>query len=49
MMNSEIATSIMLGAKLDIVVLNNRGFGCIDRLQRLRIESLNNFSRTRCI
>ncbi len=34
MMNSEIATSVMLGRKLTIVVLDNRGFGCIDRLQR---------------
>jgi 3D-(3,5/4)-trihydroxycyclohexane-1,2-dione acylhydrolase (decyclizing) len=34
MMNSEIATSVALGAKLTIVVLDNRGFGCIDRLQR---------------
>ena len=34
MMNSEIATSVMLGLKLTIVVLDNRGFGCIDRLQR---------------
>jgi 3D-(3,5/4)-trihydroxycyclohexane-1,2-dione acylhydrolase (decyclizing) len=34
MMNSEIATSIMLGLKLTIVLLDNRGFGCIDRLQR---------------
>jgi 3D-(3,5/4)-trihydroxycyclohexane-1,2-dione acylhydrolase (decyclizing) len=34
MMNSEIATAIMLGLKLVIVVLDNRGFGCIDRLQR---------------
>ncbi|MDE2516095.1 MAG: 3D-(3,5/4)-trihydroxycyclohexane-1,2-dione acylhydrolase (decyclizing) [Rhodospirillales bacterium] len=34
MMNSEIATSVMLGLKLVIVVLDNRGFGCIDRLQR---------------
>jgi 3D-(3,5/4)-trihydroxycyclohexane-1,2-dione acylhydrolase (decyclizing) len=33
MMNSEIATSIMLGHKLIIVVLDNRGFGCISRLQ----------------
>ena len=33
MMNSEIATSIMLGQKITIVVLNNRGFGCINRLQ----------------
>src|SRR5262249_22577807 len=34
MMNSEIATSVMLGRKLTIVVLDNRGYGCIDRLQR---------------
>jgi 3D-(3,5/4)-trihydroxycyclohexane-1,2-dione acylhydrolase (decyclizing) len=33
MMNSEIATSIMLGLKLTIVVLDNGGFGCINRLQ----------------
>ncbi len=34
MMNSEIATSVQLGLKLVIVVLDNGGFGCIDRLQR---------------
>ncbi|MGH7070154.1 MAG: 3D-(3,5/4)-trihydroxycyclohexane-1,2-dione acylhydrolase (decyclizing) [Acetobacteraceae bacterium] len=34
MLNSEIATSVMLGLKLVIVVLDNGGFGCIDRLQR---------------
>ncbi|MBC7707504.1 MAG: 3D-(3,5/4)-trihydroxycyclohexane-1,2-dione acylhydrolase (decyclizing) [Rhodoferax sp.] len=34
MMNSEIATSVMLGHKLVIVVLDNRGFGCIERLQQ---------------
>lgn len=34
MMNSEIATSVMLGRKLIIVLLDNRGFGCINRLQR---------------
>ena len=33
MMNSEIASSVMLGMKLTIVVLDNRGFGCINRLQ----------------
>ena len=33
MMNSEIATSIMLGLKLTVVVFDNSGFGCIDRLQ----------------
>jgi 3D-(3,5/4)-trihydroxycyclohexane-1,2-dione acylhydrolase (decyclizing) len=34
MLNSEIATSVMLGLKLVVVVLDNHGFGCIDRLQR---------------
>jgi 3D-(3,5/4)-trihydroxycyclohexane-1,2-dione acylhydrolase (decyclizing) len=33
MMNSEIATSIAMGLKLTIVLLDNRGFGCINRLQ----------------
>jgi 3D-(3,5/4)-trihydroxycyclohexane-1,2-dione acylhydrolase (decyclizing) len=49
MMNSEIATSVMLGLKLIIVVLDNRGFGCINRLQRATgAESFNNlFAHTR--
>jgi len=34
MMNSEIATSVMLGLKLVIVLLDNRGYGCIHRLQQ---------------
>lgn len=43
MMNSEIATSVMLGVRLTIVVLDNRGFGCINRLQRATGgESFNN-------
>ena len=33
MLNSEIATSVMLGQKLIVVLLDNRGFGCINRLQ----------------
>ncbi|AJQ97378.1 3D-(3,5/4)-trihydroxycyclohexane-1,2-dione acylhydrolase (decyclizing) [Gynuella sunshinyii] len=33
MMNSELATSVMLGLKIIVVVLDNRGFGCIHRLQ----------------
>jgi 3D-(3,5/4)-trihydroxycyclohexane-1,2-dione acylhydrolase (decyclizing) len=33
MMNSELATSVMLGHKIIVVVLDNRGFGCINRLQ----------------
>jgi 3D-(3,5/4)-trihydroxycyclohexane-1,2-dione acylhydrolase (decyclizing) len=34
MLNSELATSIAMGFKLVVIVLNNRGFGCINRLQR---------------
>ncbi len=33
MLNSEIVTSVMLGLKLVVVLLDNRGFGCINRLQ----------------
>ncbi len=33
MANSELATSVMLGKKLTVVLLDNRGFGCINRLQ----------------
>ena len=49
MMNSEIATSVLLDRKLIVVVLDNRGFGCIDRLQRAcGGESFNNlFAHTR--
>ncbi|HEX5867506.1 MAG TPA: thiamine pyrophosphate-dependent enzyme, partial [Beijerinckiaceae bacterium] len=37
------ATSVMLGHKLTIVVLDNRGYGCINRLQRATGgESFNN-------
>ncbi len=34
MLNSEIATSILLDQKLTIVILDNHGFGCITRLQQ---------------
>jgi 3D-(3,5/4)-trihydroxycyclohexane-1,2-dione acylhydrolase (decyclizing) len=34
MMNSEIATAVMLGLKLILVINDNRGFGCINRLQK---------------
>ncbi|UTW12722.1 3D-(3,5/4)-trihydroxycyclohexane-1,2-dione acylhydrolase (decyclizing) [Marinobacterium rhizophilum] len=34
MLNSEIATSVMLGQKIVMVVLDNRGYGCIHRLQQ---------------
>jgi 3D-(3,5/4)-trihydroxycyclohexane-1,2-dione acylhydrolase (decyclizing) len=33
MLNSELATSVMLGTKLTVTVLDNRGYGCINRLQ----------------
>jgi 3D-(3,5/4)-trihydroxycyclohexane-1,2-dione acylhydrolase (decyclizing) len=33
MANSELATSVMLGQKLTLVLLDNRGYGCINRLQ----------------
>ena len=33
MLNSELATSVMLGFKITVVLLDNRGFGCINRLQ----------------
>lgn len=33
MMNSELATAVMLGLKLTVVLLDNRGYGCINRLQ----------------
>jgi 3D-(3,5/4)-trihydroxycyclohexane-1,2-dione acylhydrolase (decyclizing) len=34
MLNSELATSVALGLKLIVVLLDNRGFGCINRLQQ---------------
>ena len=34
MLNSELATSLMLDQKLIVVVLDNRGYGCINRLQQ---------------
>ncbi len=34
MANSELATSVLLGLKLTIILLDNRGFGCINRLQK---------------
>ncbi|KHT51475.1 3D-(3,5/4)-trihydroxycyclohexane-1,2-dione hydrolase [Alteromonas macleodii] len=34
MLNSEIATSVMLGKKIIVVVLDNRGYACINRLQQ---------------
>ena len=34
MMNSELATSVMMGKKLIVTLLDNRGFGCINRLQQ---------------
>jgi 3D-(3,5/4)-trihydroxycyclohexane-1,2-dione acylhydrolase (decyclizing) len=34
MLNSEIATSVQMGLKLIVVLLDNGGFGCIERLQK---------------
>ena len=34
MMNSELSTSVMMGQKLVVALLDNRGFGCINRLQQ---------------
>ena len=34
MLNAEIATSVMLGYKLIVIVLDNGGYGCINRLQQ---------------
>ena len=34
MLNSELATSVMMGCKLIVALLDNRGFGCINRLQQ---------------
>jgi len=43
MMNSELASSVALNQKIIVVLLDNRGFGCINRLQRgTGGESFNN-------
>ena len=34
MMNSELATAVMMGVSTTVVVTDNRGFGCINRLQK---------------
>ena len=34
MLNSELATSVMLGMKITVVLLDNGGYGCINRLQQ---------------
>ncbi|MDH4248276.1 MAG: 3D-(3,5/4)-trihydroxycyclohexane-1,2-dione acylhydrolase (decyclizing) [Deltaproteobacteria bacterium] len=47
MLNSEIATSVLMGAKLIVVVLDNGGFGCINRLQQASGgEAFNNLFDT---
>jgi len=46
MLNSEIATSILLGKKMIVVVLDNHGFACINRLQQATGgASFNNLMR----
>ena len=34
MANSELATAVMMGIRITVVITDNRGFGCINRLQR---------------
>jgi 3D-(3,5/4)-trihydroxycyclohexane-1,2-dione acylhydrolase (decyclizing) len=47
MLNSELATSVMLGLKLIVVLLDNRGYACINRLQLATGgESFNNLLDT---
>lgn len=47
MLNSELATSVMLGHKLITVILDNRGYACINRLQvSTGAESFNNLLDT---
>lgn len=46
MMNSDLASAVMLDRKVIVVLLDNRGFGCINRLQRAcGGESFNNLLR----
>ena len=33
MANSELATAVMMGVRITLVITDNRGFGCINRLQ----------------
>jgi len=43
MLNAELATSVMLGRKIIVVILDNRGYGCIERLQlKTGTPSFNN-------
>jgi len=49
MMNSELATSVMLGKKLIVVVLDNRGYGCIQRLQNATGNAAYNNMLDDCI
>jgi 3D-(3,5/4)-trihydroxycyclohexane-1,2-dione acylhydrolase (decyclizing) len=49
MLNNEIATSVMLDKKLIIVLLDNRGYGCINRLQQsCGSKPFNNMSLIAC-
>ncbi len=34
MMNSELATAVMMGQKMIVIVFDNQGYACIDNLQR---------------
>ena len=46
MMNSELSTAVMMGISTTIIVTDNRGFGCINRLQKSTgSEPFNNLFR----
>jgi 3D-(3,5/4)-trihydroxycyclohexane-1,2-dione acylhydrolase (decyclizing) len=49
MMNSELHTSLMLGQKIIVVMLDNRGFGCIQRLQTSTGGALFNNLLENCV
>ncbi|MEM8554483.1 MAG: 3D-(3,5/4)-trihydroxycyclohexane-1,2-dione acylhydrolase (decyclizing) [Pseudomonadota bacterium] len=47
MANSELATAVTMGLRMTIVITDNRGFGCINRLQRaVGQEEFNNLLDT---
>jgi 3D-(3,5/4)-trihydroxycyclohexane-1,2-dione acylhydrolase (decyclizing) len=33
MLNAELATAVMMGSRMTLIITDNRGFGCINRLQ----------------
>ena len=49
MLNAELHTSVMLGKKIIVVILDNRGYGCIQRLQTSSGGALFNNLLEHCI